>query len=57
MLPAPKPNERFLDDVLGIRPAVRPTPREEEQGWTQPGKTVLPIVIGARPLHDLFTVF
>ena len=57
MLPPPKTDKRFLDDVLGIGAAIRPAARKEEQRRAELRETGFPIFIGERSLHDFFTVF
>ena len=57
MLTPPETDERFLHDVFGIGAAIRPAAGEKEQGRAELRKTGLPIFIGERFLHDLFTVF
>jgi hypothetical protein len=53
----PKTDERFLHDIFRVGPAICPAPRKKEQGRPKLSKTGFPILIGARCLHDLFTVF
>src|SRR5262249_8711441 len=54
---SPETNERFLDNVFGVRRGTRPLSRKQHQAGRELRKASLPIFIGGDILHDLFTVF
>jgi hypothetical protein len=57
ILAPPKTDKRFLHDILGFRPAIRPAARKQKQSGAELSETGLPIVFALRVLHFVFTIF
>ena len=57
VMPSPKFDERFLNNIFRVSRRARPLPGEKHEAGREFRKASLPIFIGGDILHDLFTVF